>query len=161
MLPIDFKESLAPNLGKTVKMMEERIDHMLQAHGFDLTKMQFVLLHKLHDHEGVSQNDLALFSNRNKSSLTRAINVLEKKNYLARIPSKEDKRVNNLFVTATGLEVLEKTTPIFKEVSDIIQKDISPDEIASTINVLKKIQANVKEDFAFQTTINSSSNKNQ
>ncbi len=139
MLPIDFKDSLAPNLGKTVKMMEERIDHMLQAHGFDLTKMQFVLLHKLHDHEGVSQNDLAL----------------------ARIPSKEDKRVNNLFVTATGLEVLEKTTPIFKEVSDIIQKDISPDEIASTINVLKKIQANVKEDFAYQTTINSSSNKNQ
>ncbi|MFD1550794.1 MarR family transcriptional regulator [Putridiphycobacter roseus] len=159
MLPKDFKDSLAPNLGRTVKMMEHRVDHMLTSKGFDLTKMQFLLLHKLQEHDGVNQNDLAMFSNRNKSSLTRAINVLEKKNYLARIPSKEDKRVNHLFITKAGLQILDQTSPVFNEMSGIIQKGFKAEELKLLINMLKRIQANVNEDFATHTFINS--NKNQ
>ncbi|WP_051568390.1 MarR family winged helix-turn-helix transcriptional regulator [Crocinitomix catalasitica] len=154
MIPKDFQNALAPNLGRTVKLMEHRVDDMLASNGFDLTKMQFILLLKLKDHIGVSQNDLAFFSNRNKSSLARAINTLEKKNYLARIPSEEDKRVNQLFITKKGLAIIKDATPVFMEVFEIIQKGISPEEIEQTINILKRIQSNIMEGFNDQAQSN-------
>ena len=154
MIPKDFQNALAPNLGRTVKLMEHRVDDMLASNGFDLTKMQFILLLKLKDHIGVSQNDLAFFANRNKSSLARAINTLEKKNYLARIPSEEDKRVNQLFITKKGLAIIERATPVFMEVFEIIQKGISPEEIEQTINILKRIQSNIMEGFNDQAQSN-------
>lgn len=151
MLPKDFHNSLLPNLGRTVKQIEHHIDEMLAARGFNLTKMQFLLLHKLHERDGLCQSDLALYSNRNKSSLTRSINVLEKKNYLARIPSKEDKRINRLFITKQGLDVLDRSSSVFEEISAIMQKGISPTEVAQTIEVLKRIQANANQELLVDT----------
>lgn len=147
MIPIDFQNSLAPYLGRTTKMLEHQIDDMLAKRGFNLTKMQFILLHKLHGQDGACQNDLAFSSNRNKSSLTRAINVLEKKQYIARIPSKKDKRRNQLFITKKGQEVIDQSSSVFEEISTRIQKGITPEEIEHTIEILKRIQVNVNDYF--------------
>ncbi len=154
MIPEDFRDSLAPNLGKTVKLIEHCVDEMLVRKGFNLTKMQFILLHKVHEQNGACQNELAFASNRNKSSLARAINVLEKKNYIARIPSEEDKRVNQLFVTKSGLDVLERSTPIFEEMRKIIYKGISEEEANKVIDIVKRIRANVNEEVQLDTPSN-------
>lgn len=146
MIPKQFQDSLAPNLGKTVKLIEHCVDEMLAKKGFNLTKMQFILLHKVHEQNGSCQNELAFASNRNKSSLARAINVLEKKNYIARIPSKDDKRINQLFVTKTGLEVIERSNPIFDEMHSIIYKGISEEEANTVITILKRIRENVEHE---------------
>jgi len=154
MIPKDFQDTLGPNLGRTVKLMEHCIDDMLANRGLNLTKMQFILLHKVHGQNGACQNELAFASNRNKSSLARAINVLEKKNYIARIPSEEDKRVNQLFVTKNGLEVIERSTQIFEEMRRIIYKGISEEEATKVIEILKRIRANVNEEIQLDTPSN-------
>jgi len=146
MIPKDFRESLAPNLGKTVKLIEYCVDEMLARKGFNLTKMQFILLHNVHEQNGACQNDLAYASNRNKSSLTRAINVLEKKNYIARIPCKDDKRMNQLFITKSGMDVLERSAPFFEEIRSIIHKGISDEEASKVIEILERIRENVNNE---------------
>lgn len=154
MIPKDFQDTLGPNLGKTMKLIEHCIDDLLANKGFNLTKMQFILLHKVHEQNGACQNELAFASNRNKSTLARAINVLEKKNYIARIPSEEDKRVNQLFVTKTGLDVIERSTPIFEEMRSIIYKGISEEEANQVIEILKRVRANVNEVIQLDTPSN-------
>ena len=139
----EFENSLAPWLGKTMKIIENKIENTLEEHDINLSKMQFLLLKSVQEKEGICQNDLAFFSNRNKSSLTRAINTLEKKNYIARIPSKEDKRMNQLFITKKGEQIIETAKPHFLNMAALIEKGLSPEEIKQIINILQKIQKNI------------------
>jgi len=138
-----FEKSLGPWLGKTMKCVEHKIEGMLEAHELDISKMQFLLLKSVHQKEGVCQNDLAFFSNRNKSTLTRALNTLEKKKYIRRVASEEDRRMNQLFITSAGLKIIEKATPVFLKMASLIESGLSKAEIEATINTLKKIQMNV------------------
>lgn len=139
----EFEKSLGPWLGKTMKGIDNRIELMLEEAGLDISKMQFLLLKTVQQKEGACQNDLAFFANKNKSSLTRAINTLEKKNYIARISSKEDRRINQLYITKQGLQIIEKTGPLFLKMTKLIESGLSEAEIEAMINTLKKIQKNV------------------
>ncbi|MFK8045698.1 MAG: MarR family winged helix-turn-helix transcriptional regulator [Crocinitomicaceae bacterium] len=139
----EFEKSIGPWLGKTMKCVEHKIEGKLEEKGLDISKMQFLLLKSIHQKEGVCQNDLAFFSNRNKSSLTRALNTLEKKKYITRVASKEDRRINQLFITENGLRMIEKAKPLFLEMAALIESGLTKAEIEATINTLKKIQRNV------------------
>lgn len=142
----EFEKSLAPWIGMTKKMVDNRIEDILMENKIDLTKTHFIILKKVEQNSGMNQNDLAFFTNRNKSSLTRIINTLEKKTYLVRVPSKVDKRINELFITKNGTKILEKAKPIFFKFHDVIEKNISKKEIEFTIEILKRIQENVSEE---------------
>lgn len=139
----DFEKSLGPWLGKTIKMIEIRIEETLKENGIDITKVQFLLLKSVHKKEGINQNDLAFYTNRNKSSLARVINSLEKKNYIARIPAKHDKRINQLFITSKGQQIIDIAKPHFINMANTIENGLTKEEIENTINTLKKIQTNV------------------
>lgn len=139
----EFEKSLGPWFGITMKMIDNAIEDMLVENGLNLSKLQFIVLKRVEQHEGIKQNDLAFIANRNKSTLTRLINSLEKKNYIARIPSKEDKRVNKLYLTTQGEKVIEEAKPLFKQFAKKLEEGLSEEEIKNTIELLKKIQINV------------------
>lgn len=143
---VDFENSINPWLGRTVNILEYNLQERFKAHGLDLTKVQMIVLKKLHDNNGLSQNELAILTLRNKSSLTRLLTKMEKKNYIFRKQFKEDKRINHVFLTETGREVFKKTKPIIKEMIDTTQQNISKAEKAQFINTLKKIQQNFDSD---------------
>ncbi len=55
---------------------------------------------------------------------------------------KEDKRINNVFITPLGKEMFVQTRPMIKKTMDIMEKDISKKEKQIMISLLKKIQTN-------------------
>ena len=78
----DFNKTLAPWIGKTFKMMNIFISDVFQQNNIKVTKEQWIALKVLHeDSDGIIQNDLAFITNRNKASLTRLVNVMEKMNW--------------------------------------------------------------------------------
>ena len=139
---IDFENSIGPWLGKTVKIIDYVLQEVLKSNGLDLTKEQMIVLKKLHEKDGLNQNELAFLTLRNKSSLTRLLTKMEKKNYIVRKQSLEDKRVKNVFLTHLGKETFLKTKPVIKEMIAIIEQSISKKEKEQIINTLKKIQSN-------------------
>lgn len=139
----EFEKSLGPWFGMTMKMIENRIEDLLNENGIDLTKLHYIILKKVSQNEGINQNDLAFFTNRNKSSLTRVINTLENKSFVTRKPSKEDKRVNRLYITEEGESILQKAKPMFLQFTGMIESGLSKEEVESTIEILKRIQENV------------------
>jgi len=136
---------LIPWLVRTAKMLDYYQNKELQSLGFDLTKEQFVALKILSDCNGASQNKLACITNRDKTSMTRLVNTLEKKNYIARIPSQEDKRINQLFITKAGEKILNDVTPYVIKNIDKLQKGVNVDETNMIIDALKRIQKNIGE----------------
>ena len=142
---IDFENSIGPWLGRTVKVADYHMQESLSKNGIDLSKEQMVVLKKLHDQDGLHQNDLAFLTLRNKSSLTRLLSKMEKKKYIIRKQCKEDKRANNVYLTALGKDIFSKTRPVIRQVLDTMQQNISIEEKNQIIKILKKIQFNFNE----------------
>ncbi|WP_396636814.1 MarR family winged helix-turn-helix transcriptional regulator [Maribacter sp. R77961] len=139
---IDFETSIGPWLGRTVKMVDYHLQEAFDRYGLDMTKEQMVILKKLHEQDGINQNELASLTYRDKSSLARLISKMESKKYIRRIQSKEDKRNNEIFITAVGSEILAATRPVIQEVIDVMEQGINKEEKALIINTLKRVQNN-------------------
>ncbi len=143
---VDFENSIGPWLGKTVKILEYYLQERFNDHNLDLTKEQMIVLKRLHDKDGLSQNELAFLTLRNKSSLTRLLSKMERKNYIIRKQCKEDKRINHVFLTEFGEETFKKTKPAIKEMIATMEQNISNSDKQQMIKTLKKIQHNFDSD---------------
>ena len=142
---IDFENSIGPWLGKTIKIIDFNLQEQFSLHGLDLTKEQMVVLKKLSQKDGLNQNELAILTLRNKSSLTRLVRKMEKKGLIIRKTCTEDKRNKHLFITALGKETYNESKPIIKSMLSTMQKGITEQEKQIMIRLLKKIQENFNE----------------
>lgn len=140
---IDFESSIGPWLGKTVKIVDYFLQESLNEVDLNLTKEQMIVLKKLHDQDGLNQNELAFLTIRNKSSLTRLLTKMENKNYITRKQSEEDKRINRVYITQLGRDIFQKTKPVIGVLIKKMEKNISKNERQQIINILKKIQLNL------------------
>lgn len=139
---VDFENSVGPWLGKTVKLLEYFLHEKFKEHNLDLTKEQMIVLKKLHDKDGLSQNELAFLTLRNKSSLTRLLSKMEKKDYITRRQCKADKRINHVYITEVGENIFKSTQPALHEMISRMEQNISDSEKQQIIKTLKKIQSN-------------------
>jgi len=141
-IEIDFENSIGPWIGSTIKVIDYYIYEEIKAEKLDLTKEQIIILKNLFFYDGINQNELACLTLRNKSSLTRLLVKMEKKNYIIRKQSEEDKRINNVFITPLGKEMFVQTRPMIKKIMETMEKGISKKEKQIMISLLKKIQTN-------------------
>lgn len=140
-----FEISLMPHLGRTAKHAGYYFIDTLHEHGIDLSKEQWLVLKKLHENDGQVQSDLAFLTNRCKTSLTRLINTLEKKDYVHRVSSKKDKRINHVYLTDTGINIFNRSLPVLQILVTNLQEGIDPKDMDKTIQVLQKIQENINK----------------
>jgi len=137
---------LIPWMGRTMKVLDYFISDKLCENGIELTRVQLILLYKLKEADGQPQHNLAYLTNRDKASLARLLNTMEKKNLVARIPSKSDNRINHIYLTKHGDEMLKNAAPVMTDILSQIQEGISESEIDNVIKVLKKINTNIKSE---------------
>lgn len=143
---IDFDTNILPWVGRTSKVLDYYISDFFKDHGVELTKAQIILLFRVTRFNGAAQNSLADITNRDKASLARLIDTMEKKNLVARIPSKSDGRVNEIHITKKGQEVLKQTLPILKKIDKVVHQDITDKEISILISIMKKINKNINSE---------------
>jgi DNA-binding MarR family transcriptional regulator len=142
----DFNKTIAPWIGKTSKMMNMYFSDVFHRNNIQITKQQWILLKILFENnEGIIQNNLAFITDRNKASLTRLINGMEKNNLVARIQSKDDSRKNSIHLTKKGNQLFLKTKPLVLESILKIQDNITDEEMNYFIQVMSKIQHNLKK----------------
>lgn len=142
----ELEKSLLPWLGRTLKALDYYLMDKFESKGIPLTKAQMITLRMLSRQDGIAQNNLAFITNRNKASLTRLIDTMEKKELVSRSHSSNDKRVKQVFITEKGKNVIESAVPALLEVMKDVQTGLSEKEINTTIKVLKKIRKNINAD---------------
>jgi len=146
---VKFEKTLLPNLGKTAKFAGFYFIDTFHEHGIELSREQWLVLKKLNDKDGQTQNDLASITNRSKTSLTRLINTMEKKELVYRALSIKDKRVNHIHLSDFGKATFLSSLPVLKKMMDEIEENISREDLAKTIEVLGQIQQNINKKLNF------------
>jgi DNA-binding MarR family transcriptional regulator len=139
-----FENLMMPWIGKAIKHIDHFIAIKMSEKGVNLTRKQVILL-KILFHDGpLPQNGLAYLTDRDKTSLTRLLSTMEKKQLVARITSPDDKRVNLVHLTKHGEKILNETNPILLEVIMQMQEGISEEDQTVVIKVMKRIQDNIE-----------------
>ncbi len=142
---IDFENSIGAWLGRTVKMTDYFLQEAFQSEKIDVNKEQLIVLKKLHDQDGMNQNELASLTYRDKSSMARLLSKMESKNYVIRRQSTTDKRSNEVFLAVQGRAVFKELIPVVKKVLLNIENGIGHAEKQLLIETLKKVQLNFKK----------------
>lgn len=116
---------------------------IFQSHGFDITPEQFLVLDTLWDDGVLSQHQIAEKIKKDKNSVTKLIDALEKKNLVQRIANKQDRRLNLIHITDTGLSIKDKVTEIAMDATNTIIKDIPKEDLYTFLRVLTKMSDNM------------------
>lgn len=95
-------ESLSRLLGSAHELLIRRLHHNLEQAQVPLTAEQFQVMCWLWDEEGVNQQQLAGCIRRNRGSVTRILDVLERKGLVCRKCDDSDRRVNKVCLTDEG-----------------------------------------------------------
>lgn len=132
-------------IGMSAHRMAQYITRTMHANNFSITHEQLVILKIISCHEGISQKELAEKLDRDKTSIVRSINVLEKDHKVVRVNNKDDKRVNSLYLTKDGKYLLDELQPIFENIKNEIQEGFTDDEINTMVSFLKKLTNRLTE----------------
>lgn len=96
---IEFYDFLT---GKASTAISRRMQRNLKEVGIHITSEQWSVLYNLWLEEGLTQQELAIRTFRDKPSITRLVNNLEKLNLVIRVNDKDDRRSNLIYLTKTA-----------------------------------------------------------
>ncbi len=94
--------------GKVSTAISRRLQRNLKAGKLNITAEQWTILYHLWQEEGLTQQELANLTFRDKPSITRLINNLEKMTLVIRVNDKQDRRSNLIYLTKEGRKLREE-----------------------------------------------------
>ena len=138
---------LNKQVGVFLNLVHFRFKQYLSAifakHGYDLTPEQFLVLDTLWDDGVLSQQELADILKKDKNSVTKLIDALERKRLVERIPDKIDRRLNLIHITELAKSMKDNITDIALDCTNQIIKDIPEEDLNVFVSVLNKMAENM------------------
>lgn len=110
----------------------------------DITPEQWVILKIADQYEGISQKDLAERAAKDTASVTRMLDILEKKGMIAREADSNDRRKFCIVPTKEGKNFIQDHLKYVKDFRKKALKDLTSDDIQQLKILLEKIQSNMK-----------------
>jgi DNA-binding MarR family transcriptional regulator len=112
-------------------------------HGFDVSIDQWVILKRINEVAGINQVDLANSTYKDPASVTRILDILEKKGWTERRADKTSRRAFNIFLTVEGYKLVEKMLPVVLAIRAKGTENLTAKEIETIKIVLKKMYTNL------------------
>lgn len=134
----NMRNSIGFQLKKTKGIMEREFNKYLKPHGVSVD--QGTIMKYIYDCPGCSQTLLADDLYKDKTTITRMIDTLVKKEFVERKPDENDRRSICLHLTKEGKEGVEALDPLFGQHIQKLEELISKEDEEVTIRVLKTIE---------------------
>ena len=130
--------------GKASTAIARRLQKKFNAAGLNLTIEQWSVLYHLWKQEGISQQELCNATFRDKPSITRLVDNLEKQNLVKRVPSETDRRINLIFLTRQAQKLQEESMILAEETLNEALETVPADKIDVCKEVLQIVYDNLK-----------------
>ena len=110
---------------------------------YNLSFGQYPILIRLYDEGPSTQQNLAKIFQLNESTITRALNKLEEKEYIEKHPDYENKRKNYVKVTPKGAKIAKEVMDYDEQWDKICSENLSEKEFEEFKTTLKKIYSTI------------------
>ncbi len=107
--------------------------------GLGISPDQWLTMSFLFDESARNQQDIANLTGKDKTTITRALEVLIKKGLINRKVDPEDRRANIITLTTKGAKLYEKALPVYKKKKDAILKGFSKEKLQTCQKTLNEL----------------------
>ena len=116
----------------------------LQENGINITPEQYLVMDILWEKSSISQQNIADIIQKDKNSVTKIIDSLEKKNLVIRVVDKNDRRINKIELTEEGSALEKITTEVAINFMNDVVKNIDTKDLDTFVNVMRQIKNNLE-----------------
>ena len=132
-------------IGQVHRLSTKRFVQNSHTHGLEISLDQWLVLGPVWKNDGISQKDIAEFSGKDKTSVTKIIDTLQKKNLVVRVTDQLDHRVKRVVLSQKGRELFLSALPVMAQTRDELRSGISDKEIEALKSILNKIYKNLND----------------
>lgn len=125
---------------KQAKRYSQRI---FDEQGLGITVDQWVLMKIIDEHARSSQQEIAAVAKRDGASITRSLELLEKKGFVLRTPRPDSKREYQVQLSRQGKAFVDKHMNMIDGLRSLSLKGFSQTEVENLREMLLRIQANM------------------
>lgn len=131
--------------GKVSAAINRKLIRNFRRSGVEITPEQWTVLLFLWEKDGVTQQELCNATFKDKPSMTRLIDIMERQHLVVRIADKRDRRINLIYLTKTGRELESRARFMANKTLKEALRGLTLEELRVSQEVLKKVFANTKE----------------
>jgi DNA-binding MarR family transcriptional regulator len=130
--------------GKASIAIARRLQKKFNGAALPITIEQWSVLYHLWKQDGQSQQDLCNATFRDKPSITRLVDNLEKLQLVKRLPSADDRRINRICLTKTGLKLQEQSMMLAELTLNEALEGVPSEQVEICKSVLQLVYDNLK-----------------
>lgn len=116
----------------------------LNKNTINMTPEQYLVMDILWDEGTLSQQAIADIIQKDKNSVTKFIDSLERKGFVFRAVDKEDRRINNIVLSKDGIMLKDTTTEVAINMMNQVVKNIDDNELVVFVKVLQQMKHNIE-----------------
>lgn len=135
-------------LNSTLRQLNNKLAREIELDQNEISVEQLSLLIALWNKEGISQQDLGEYVDKDRPSITRLLDNMEKNNLVVRITNEMDRRVRLIYLTKKGKDLQSK---LFKTAEIAVMKtikNVDTDMLNNFISVAEMIKNNIIDEKA-------------
>lgn len=141
-----LSKEIAVELNLTGCKLKQFIAANLRKLDVPLTPEQFMLIDLLWNQGEMSQQELADQLQKDKNSVTKLVDAIERKGFVVRQQNLNDRRSNTLVLTEKANQLKPGAKQKGISILDQMLEGISEEELRSFLDTLKKLNANMSTD---------------
>lgn len=131
--------------GKVSAAINRKLYRNFRLNGLEMTPEQWTVMIYLWEKDGVSQQELCNATFKDKPSMTRLIDNMERQHLVVRISDKKDRRNNLIHLTKTGKDIEPQARIVVSKTLKEALQGIEVKDLQISQDVLKKIFLNIKD----------------
>lgn len=131
--------------GKVSAAINRKLSRNFRLNDMEITPEQWTVLLYLWEKDGVTQQELCNATFKDKPSMTRLIDNMERQHLVIRVPDKKDRRTNKIHLTENGKKLEEKVRFIANKTLKEALHGLTLEELRISQEVLRKIFTNTKD----------------
>jgi MarR family transcriptional regulator for hemolysin len=142
MIKYDFESSVGFIVNNTAKAFQKALDAELRKN-VGVTISQWRVISTLARQPGITQKEIADRVGIEGSTLVPIIDKMEKDGFVKRKLDNEDRRINRIYLTTKADDLWNSMIECALRIRKLSTKEISEEQIKTTLDVLRKISKNL------------------
>lgn len=142
--PAVLEQSPGFLLASTTTRLRILMLRKLKEYGYGITPEQGHVLHAIGESEGVSQSEIAERTMKDKPTITRILDILQKKRLISRKSDSGDRRAYQIYLTGAGREKIVMFSKIVAEVDEAAFRGLNSKDMKKIDEFLRAVRSNVE-----------------
>lgn len=140
----DYTKLIGYKIIKSEVLIKRKILSAFMEKGYDITFEQWTVLNVLYESPGLIQSEIAEKTYKDKTNVTRILDVLSKNGYVVRENHEKDRRSSCIFLTEKGSKMFDDLITCVTSMNDQFKKGITNAELEVLDSILERICNNAE-----------------